>query len=85
FALSRDVMIDSFARADGMHFVELVHMIQTEQGIDISAVRISVGLVTTFADVYKFMQFVRGFLDRDSAEFDHVQRDHRIDATRDAS
>ncbi|MCO5192760.1 MAG: aminotransferase class V-fold PLP-dependent enzyme [Anaerolineae bacterium] len=85
FALSRDVMIDSFARADGMHFVELVNMIQAEQGIDISAVRISVGLVTTFADVYKFMQFVRGFLDRDSAEFDHVARDHSVDETRDAA
>jgi molybdenum cofactor sulfurtransferase len=28
------------------------------------AVRISVGLVTTFADVYRFVEFVRSFLDQ---------------------
>ncbi len=27
------------------------------------AVRVSVGLVTTFADVYRFVEFARGFLD----------------------
>lgn len=85
FKLQKEVMIDSFSRVDGMHFAELVNLIQDEQGIDISAVRISVGLVTNFKDVYKFMQFVRGFLDRDSAEFDHIQRDHAIDETRDAA
>ncbi len=31
------------------------------------AVRVSVGLVTNFADVYRFIQFARGFIDKDAA------------------
>ncbi|HLA42550.1 MAG TPA: hypothetical protein VJZ27_03885, partial [Aggregatilineales bacterium] len=30
----------------------------------VGAVRVSVGIVTNFADVYRFMQFAEGFLDR---------------------
>jgi selenocysteine lyase/cysteine desulfurase len=32
------------------------------------AVRVSVGLATTFADVYHFIEFARGFLDKRAAE-----------------
>ena len=32
------------------------------------AVRVSVGLVTTFADVYRFIEFARGFIDRRASE-----------------
>ena len=32
------------------------------------AVRVSLGLVSTFADVYRFVEFVRGFADRTAAE-----------------
>jgi selenocysteine lyase/cysteine desulfurase len=85
FKLPKEVMVNSFSRADGMHFAELVNMIQGEQGIDISAVRISVGLASNFEDVYKFMRFAHGFLDHDSAEFDHIRRDHTIDETRDSA
>ena len=31
------------------------------------AVRVSVGLVTTYSDIYRFLQFARGFLDRSAA------------------
>ncbi len=34
------------------------------------AVRVSVGLATTFADVYRFVQFARGFLDRRASELE---------------
>ena len=39
-------------------------MINRAQGVDVSAVRISVGLVTNFSDVYRFMQFAAGFRDQ---------------------
>jgi molybdenum cofactor sulfurtransferase len=32
------------------------------------AVRVSVGLVTTFADVYRFVEFARGFIDKRASE-----------------
>jgi molybdenum cofactor sulfurtransferase len=32
------------------------------------AVRVSVGLASTFADVYRFVSFARGFLDRSAVE-----------------
>jgi molybdenum cofactor sulfurtransferase len=32
------------------------------------AVRVSVGLVTTFADVYRFIEFARGFIDKRATE-----------------
>jgi selenocysteine lyase/cysteine desulfurase len=32
------------------------------------AVRVSMGLVSTFGDVYRFVEFVRGFADRTAAE-----------------
>jgi len=35
------------------------------------AVRVSVGLVTTFADVYAMVSFARGFLDRTAADITH--------------
>jgi selenocysteine lyase/cysteine desulfurase len=85
FNLSKEMMVDGFNRAGAMHFAEFVAMVRQERDIDISAVRVSVGLVTNFADVSKFLQFARSFLDRDSAEFDHVHRDHAIDESRDAA
>ncbi len=32
------------------------------------AVRVSVGLASSFGDVYRFVSFVRGFLDRSASE-----------------
>ena len=53
-------------------------------GRDIGAVRVSVGLVTNFADVQTFIEFLSGFLDKKAGEFglgtikqlgDHSARD----------
>ena len=42
--------------------------LMTVLGRVLGAARISVGIVSNFADVYQFVQFARYFLDRDSAE-----------------
>jgi selenocysteine lyase/cysteine desulfurase len=41
-----------------------------------STVRISVGLATNFADVYRFVQFARGFLDRTVEDIEALSRIH---------
>ncbi len=53
-----------FAAGKPMSFAELDALMQ-QQGKQLSTVRISVGLASNFADVYRFMQFAAGFRDRD--------------------
>ena len=45
----------------------------TRLGPDVSAVRVSVGLASNFADVDAFIGFAAGFLDRTAAEIGDVQ------------
>ena len=42
-------------------------------GRDVSAVRVSVGLASNFADVDTFIRFAAGFLDRTAAEIGDVE------------
>lgn len=69
FHLPTELMHHLFEQAGGMHFSELVQAVYEERGVDVSAVRISVGLATNFADVFRFMQFARRFRNRRAAEF----------------
>jgi molybdenum cofactor sulfurtransferase len=64
FKLPRSLMNSFFVDDNGMNFSQLVDVINKAQGVDVSAVRISVGLVTNFSDVYRFMQFAAGFRDQ---------------------
>lgn len=64
FCLPQSTMQSLFAQAKGMHFHELVEAVYQHHGVDVSAVRVSVGIVTNFADVYRLRQFVAGFLDK---------------------
>ncbi|MGD8622044.1 MAG: hypothetical protein PVH60_08830, partial [Anaerolineales bacterium] len=41
-----------------------------EYGRDIGAVRVSVGIVTNFADLHAFLEFLAGFLDKRVDELD---------------
>ncbi len=68
FDLPRELMVETFSRPDGLHFPELVALISEQRGIDISAVRISVGLVTNFEDVDYLLRFAAGFVDRTAAD-----------------
>ena len=60
-ALSEDDLAPYFHHADRMTFEQFI---EAMDGKASGAVRVSVGLVTTFKDVYRFVQFCRSFLDQ---------------------
>ena len=68
FQLPQARMQEFFSREEGMQFSEFAHAMYEAEGMDISAVRLSVGLVTNFSDVYRFMQFVTSLRDRSAHE-----------------
>ena len=51
---------------------ELRDQLLSDHGVLLGAVRISVGVATTFADVYRFVRFAEGFLDRTAREIDNA-------------
>jgi len=57
----------------GMTFDELRTRIRGTFCKEIGAIRISVGLATTFDDVYHFMQFAEGFVDRTADQLGVVE------------
>jgi selenocysteine lyase/cysteine desulfurase len=67
--ITRDEMAECFKSDEPISFDEFVALIQSiGGGKSASTVRISVGLATNFADVYRFIAFARGFLDKTSAD-----------------
>jgi molybdenum cofactor sulfurtransferase len=59
-----------FGRANPMTYLELRDRIRMEHDRFPSAIRISVGVATNFADAYRFLCFLQGFVDRSVAEID---------------
>lgn len=53
-----------FGRPEPVSFLELRDRVLAEHGILVGAVRISVGVATSFADVFRFMGFIECFVDR---------------------
>ena len=72
FQLPESLMKGFFVDDDGMNFSELVDVINKAQGVDISAVRISVGLASNFSDVHRFMQFAAGFRDQSADMYKEI-------------
>jgi molybdenum cofactor sulfurtransferase len=72
FQLPESLMKSFFTRDEGINFSELVETINKAQGVDVSAVRISVGLASNFSDVYRFMQFAAGFRDQTADQFQSI-------------
>ena len=66
--LTPEIMTEFFKGDHGLSFAELREQMQARYGKSINAVRISVGVVSNFADVEHFLNFAAGFLDRSSAE-----------------
>lgn len=71
FQLPVALMESFFTEDEGMPFTELVECVLEASGVDVSAVRISVGLVTNFNDVYRFIEFAAPLRDRPLASFDY--------------
>jgi hypothetical protein len=58
-------MADAFRNKDRLDLDEFVQVID---GKTTGALRASLGLASTFADVYRFQQFALGFVDRPLAD-----------------
>lgn len=66
--VTKKEMAQCFADDEPMSFDEFFDFIQSQGDKNASTIRISVGLATNFADVYRFIQFVSGFLNKTAAE-----------------
>ncbi len=66
--LSEKELSACFINKERMTFQQFITVIQKIDGKSAGAIRVSLGLVTNFPDVYRFMQFVKGFLDKSAAE-----------------
>ena len=53
-----------FGRDEPMSFLDLRQQLQAEYELLVAAIRVSVGVATNFVDVFRFMCFMQGFVDR---------------------
>lgn len=65
--LSEAEMRDIFDQGRPISFAELYEQMQA-RGRGLSAIRVSTGIATNFADVYRFLRFAAGFRDLTRAE-----------------
>ncbi len=66
--LTEEDMAVAFEGGDRMSFEQFLSVLEDRDGKSAGAVRISVGLATNFADVYRFRAFASGFIDQTAAE-----------------
>jgi selenocysteine lyase/cysteine desulfurase len=84
--LTPEIMRRFFRRPHAPSFQELRQEMHARFGRDVSAVRVSVGLASNFADVDAFLRFAAEFLDRTVAEVGDVEAGGPICSTnRDAA
>ncbi|NDJ76399.1 MAG: aminotransferase class V-fold PLP-dependent enzyme [Chloroflexi bacterium] len=62
--LTEAELADCFRREERMTFEEFITVMSGKVKDAVGAVRVSVGIATNFADVYRFVSFARSFLDR---------------------
>jgi selenocysteine lyase/cysteine desulfurase len=63
--ITRDDLADCFGQGhERMTFEEFIRVMSTREKDAVGAVRVSTGVASNFADVYRFVQFVGTFLDR---------------------
>lgn len=60
FSISKEALVGSFVGEEAMSYERFLEVLGLPSG---GAVRVSLGLVTTFADVYRFMELAQTFLD----------------------
>jgi molybdenum cofactor sulfurtransferase len=62
-----------FEHGEAVSFLELRRRMLADYDLLVAAVRISVGVATSFADVFRFLCFVQGFVDRTVEEIGRVE------------
>ena len=70
-----------FAAGVPLSFMQLEQRLRQGYGLNVGAVRISVGLATNFADVYRFMAFAAGLRDKTMADLGPLERETVIRQT----
>lgn len=73
--LDQSIMKSFFNQQQGMSFLELRCEMLGRYGKSISAVRISTGIVSNFADIYTFLRFITGFRDKKASEVGKAEGD----------
>lgn len=71
--LSDREMATWFHRPEPISFLELREQFLAEHDVVVAAIRVSVGVATTFADVHKFLCFMQGFVDRSVDEIGDIE------------
>ncbi len=66
-------MREYFGRSQAVSFVDLRNDMLTKYDLLVSAIRTSVGIATNFADLYRFLCFVGGFVDKSVDEIGAVE------------
>ena len=66
--LNEEDMAIAFAEGERMTFEQFLSVLEDREGKSAGAVRISLGLATNFADVYRFLTFARSFIDHAAGE-----------------
>ncbi|HEX3050295.1 MAG TPA: aminotransferase class V-fold PLP-dependent enzyme [Aggregatilineaceae bacterium] len=62
--LSREDLADCFGKAERMTFESFIQAMSGRIKDAVGAIRVSVGIASTFSDVYRFIEFARTFLNR---------------------
>ena len=76
--LSRDEMAQAFNQSEAMSFDYFFDWARREYGRNPSTIRISVGIVSDFADVFRFMNFLSSFIDKPESAVQAVQVEYPI-------
>ncbi len=66
--LTEEDMAAAFENGERMTFEQFLTVLEDRDGKSPGAVRISMGLASNFADVYKFWEFARSFIDQTAGE-----------------
>ncbi len=69
FGLAPAAIADYFRDESSMDFDELRSRIRDDHGIEVGAVRVSLGIASNFQDLLRLLQFIRSFRDRNATEF----------------
>ncbi len=68
YGLSAEQIGTFFHRAEGMSFDQLRLSVRQAYGVEIGAIRASLGIASNAADVERFLTFLAGFRDRSATE-----------------
>ena len=68
--IRRDEMAEAFSHSEPMSFENFFEWTCREYNRDLSTIRISVGIAANFADVYRFIRFLRNFVNKNTGEID---------------